>query len=110
MTYNEYKEALHQSHLSAVTTYLKLCNANSVNDLTDEQVCAFFETTLYDSDSRMNYIDAKRCIKLGYLKPQDVKSSLRRAMDEGESFACIFLERESADGPTDFIGGWSVSP
>lgn len=110
MTYDEYKEALHKSQMSAVTTYLKSCAANTVEELTDEQVYAFFETNLYDKISRINYINAKRCVELGYLKSDDMKVSLRRAMKEGVSFACIFLEKESAEGPSDFKGGWCMSP
>lgn len=78
--------------------YLKSVNVDSVKDLTDKQVEAFFVPWNKDAAfvEQADYALSHKN-EIGYDK---IISAMRKAIDEGKDFVCYRTERGEGENPT----------
>ena len=93
-----------------VKDYLKLCSVKSVDELSDEQVVAFFNYPNMYIGQRCAVRNAlANCERIG-ISRETILKSMRRSMAGAGEFNFYFVSNESADGQTNNKSGWVVEP
>ena len=93
-----------------VQDYLKQCSVKSVDELSDEQVVAFFNHPDMYIGQRCALRNAlASCERIG-ISREIILKSLRRSMAGAGEFKFYFVSNESADGQTKNKSRWVVEP
>lgn len=82
-----------------ITDYLRICNVQSIDDLTDEQVIEWAEAGKMGLQTELS-VDTVMFGMFG-VKPnkQEAIRLLKQAIKEKKTFYCSYVENESCDGP-----------
>ena len=82
-----------------ITDYLNICNVNSVDDLTNDQVLAWAKSKNMGILTRVSV----RIVEKGmYGRKPDMEKAillLKQAIKENKDFTCAYIENESCKGP-----------
>lgn len=93
-----------------VQEYLKQCSVKSVDELSDEQVVAFFNHPDMYIGQRCAVKNAlANCERIG-ISRETILKSLRRSMAGAGEFKFYYVSNESADGQANDKSGWVVEP
>lgn len=93
-----------------VQDYLKQCSVKSVDELSDEQVVAFFDHPDAYIGQRCAVRNAlANCDRVGISK-ETILHSMKKSMNGAGDFKFYYISNESADGPTNYKKGWVVEP
>jgi len=93
-----------------IQDYLKQCNVGSVDELTDEQVIAYY-------DYPDVYVGQKCAVSVamnfgrasGFTK-QEIMASIRKSLSTGIEFRFYYITGESANGPSEIKSRWVMEP
>ena len=94
-----------------VQDFLKQCSVKSVDELTDEQVIAFFSYPDMHIGQRCAVRNALASCEQTGISKETILQSLRKSMDGAGDFRLYYVSNESADRSiNNNKTGWVVEP
>lgn len=93
-----------------IQEYLKQCSVSSIDELTDEQVVAFFKEPDVYVGQKCAVRDALLFGENRGFSKEEIMTSIRKSLKTGADFGITFVTGESAIGPTNSNDRWVMEP
>lgn len=96
-----------------VSKYLEEKGKTAINELTDNEVEGFFDNDFVDVGTKCSIETAKRIVRRGIITYEEYMTSLRKSLELGEPFVCVYITNEGVRTPEwtpAKESGWILKP